>query len=80
MADTQKRVRRTVEERAAELDKKIQAHKEAIKLLEEKKAVVEVLKSTDRWYGVTYHEDKEAVVRAIAGMKEQGLYPQRLWN
>lgn len=49
-------------------------------LLEEKKAVVEVLKSTDRWYGVTYHEDKEAVVRAIAGMKEQGLYPQRLWS
>ena len=38
MAETQKRVRRTVEERAAELDKKIQAHKEAIKLLEEKKA------------------------------------------
>ncbi|MCI9509531.1 MAG: hypothetical protein HFF10_07295 [Angelakisella sp.] len=38
MEETKKRVRRSVEERAAELDKKIQAHKEAIKLLEEKKA------------------------------------------
>ena len=38
MDETKKRVRRSVEERAAELDKKIQAHKEAIKQLEEKKA------------------------------------------
>lgn len=38
MEETKKRVRRSVEERAAELDKKIQAHKDAIKLLEEKKA------------------------------------------
>lgn len=38
MADEKKRVRRSVEERAADLDAKIQKHKEAIKLLEEKKA------------------------------------------
>ena len=38
MSEGKKRVRRSVEERAAELDKKILAHKEAIKLLEEKKA------------------------------------------
>ena len=37
MSEGKKRVRRSVEERAAELDKKILAHKEA-KLLEEKKA------------------------------------------
>lgn len=49
-------------------------------LLEEDKAVVDVLKSTDRWYGVTYKEDKQTVVAAIRSMKEQGLYPQHLWN
>lgn len=38
MADEKKRVRRSAEERAAEIDAKIQKHKEAIKLLEEKKA------------------------------------------
>jgi len=38
MEEAKKRVRRSVEERAAELDKKIQSHKEAIKLLEAKKA------------------------------------------
>ena len=38
MEESKKRVRRSVEERAAELDKKILAHREAIKVLEEKKA------------------------------------------
>ena len=46
-------------------------------LLEEEKVVVDVLMSTDRWYGVTYQEDKQTVVNAIRTMKEQGIYPQR---
>lgn len=45
-------------------------------LLKEEKATVQVLKSTDKWYGVTYKEDKEVVVEAIAAFKEQGLYPE----
>ena len=49
-------------------------------LLEEKKATVEVLKSTDKWYGVTYKEDKQFVVDAIKKMKEEGLYPKHLWE
>ena len=49
-------------------------------LLDEGKATVEVLKSQDRWYGVTYKEDKEFVVNAIKGLKDSGLYPQHLWE
>lgn len=49
-------------------------------LLKEGKAQVTVLKSVDRWYGVTYKEDKETVVRAIEGLKRAGLYPERLWE
>lgn len=49
-------------------------------LLEEGKAVVDVLMSTDRWYGVTYHEDKQVVMDAVAAMKKQGLYPEKLWR
>ncbi len=49
-------------------------------LMEEDKAVVEVLKSEDRWYGVTYHEDKQRVMDAIADMKKRGLYPEKLWK
>ncbi len=49
-------------------------------LLKEDKATVKVLKSRDKWYGVTYREDKEAVAGAIALLKEQGKYPKKLWK
>ena len=45
-------------------------------LLGENKATVKVLKSMDKWYGVTYKEDKPVVVAAIQRMKDEGLYPQ----
>lgn len=49
-------------------------------LLSEGKADVQVLTSADRWYGVTYKEDKPAVVEAMGRLKEQGVYPERLWE
>lgn len=48
-------------------------------LLKENKAEVTVLKSPDRWYGVTYKEDKPVVVEAIKNMKAAGLYPEGNW-
>ena len=48
-------------------------------LLAADKATVSVLTSTDKWYGVTYKEDKPVVVAAIKQMKENGLYPEVLW-
>lgn len=49
-------------------------------LLREGKAAVQVLNSKDRWFGVTYKEDKPVVMNAIAKLKEQGVYPERLWD
>ena len=49
-------------------------------LLEEGRARVKVLRSSDKWYGVTYKEDKPQVVRAIAEKTAAGLYPDRLWE
>ena len=48
-------------------------------LIDEKKATVTVLQSTDRWWGVTYHEDKPHVQQAMIRMRDQGLYPAPLW-
>ncbi len=50
------------------------------RLLREGKAEVKVLKSRDRWYGVTYKEDKESVVSALQSMKDKGEYPDKLWK
>ena len=49
-------------------------------LLKEDKATVKVLGSHDKWYGVTYKEDKETVVNALQSMKDNGLYPDVLWK
>jgi hypothetical protein len=50
------------------------------RLLSEDKATVLVLPSEDKWYGVTYKEDKPVVVNAIKSMKDSGLYPVDLWK
>ena len=49
-------------------------------LIQEGKAEVKVLKSMDRWYGVTYKEDKESVVDALQSMKDKGEYPDVLFK
>ena len=49
-------------------------------LIGEGKARVKVLHSTDKWYGVTYKEDKPVVVQAIADKTAAGVYPEKLWE
>ena len=44
------------------------------------KARVKVLRSGDRWYGVTYPQDKPVVVDALARMTRDGRYPAPLWQ
>lgn len=44
-------------------------------LLKEGKVDVKVLKSHDKWFGVTYKEDKEAVVNAVKDLIDKGVYP-----
>lgn len=48
-------------------------------LVKENKVEVSVLKSTDRWFGVTYKEDKETVVKSIQALIEKGDYPAKLF-
>ena len=48
-------------------------------LLKEGKAEVKVLETTEKWYGVTYKEDREAVVNALGKKVADGVYPEKLW-
>ena len=53
----------------------------ADRLVQEGKARVKVLTSHDKWYGVTYKEDKEDVKNALQSMKDKGEhYPEKLWK
>ncbi len=43
-------------------------------------ADVKVLKTGAKWYGVTYHEDKEEVQNFIKSCIASGEYPEKLWS
>ena len=49
-------------------------------LLQEGKATVQVLRTADKWYGVTYAADKPMVVAALKAMADEGKYPDGLWS
>ncbi len=49
-------------------------------LVSEGKITVKMLSSKDKWFGVTYKEDKPDVVAKIAEKKANGEYPDVLWK
>lgn len=49
-------------------------------LVQNKKARVTVLDTPDKWFGVTYREDKQAVTDAIRGLIESGVYEEKLFG
>ena len=49
-------------------------------LIQAGKARSKVLRSADKWYGVTYQADKPVVVAAIAEKTVEGVYPDNLWE
>lgn len=49
-------------------------------MIERGQAAVKVMQSADRWYGVTYKEDKLAVQAAMARLAKEGRYPRPLWK
>ena len=49
-------------------------------LLREDRINVKVLETHDKWFGVTYAEDKEYVQNAFKQLIEDGVYPERLWK
>ena len=49
-------------------------------LLEQGRASVKVLKTTDRWFGVTYREDKATVVESFQALYRQGRYKPELYG
>lgn len=49
-------------------------------LIKSNRASVKVLETTDKWFGVTYPEDKQAVQDSIQELIHQGVYPEKLWK
>ena len=43
-------------------------------------ADVTVLPTHDKWFGVTYKEDKDFVIRSFQELIKAGVYPEKLYN
>ncbi len=42
-------------------------------------AAVKVLQCSEQWFGMTYREDREKVVKSIRRLVQEGVYPENLW-
>ncbi|MDO5344937.1 MAG: sugar phosphate nucleotidyltransferase [Lachnospiraceae bacterium] len=49
-------------------------------MLKKKQVEITVLKTTDKWFGVTYKEDVPTVVADFKRLLEEGVYPAKLWK
>lgn len=49
-------------------------------MLKDGQATVQVLPTPDKWFGVTYAEDKDSVVEAFRQLTAAGVYGGRLWD
>ncbi len=48
--------------------------------IKENKATVKVLSSPDKWFGITYQQDKEKVIKKLKEMTDAGAYPSPLFG
>jgi dTDP-glucose pyrophosphorylase len=49
-------------------------------LIKSHQATVKILHSNDKWFGMTYKEDRETVVKSIRELIRNGVYPENLWG
>jgi len=49
-------------------------------LLKKNQAAVKVIPTSDKWIGITYHQDLEAARTDFAAMIKDKIYPEKLWN
>ena len=49
-------------------------------LIQERKAKVAVLETKNKWFGVTYKEDKEMVVESFQRLIADGVYREELYS
>jgi NDP-sugar pyrophosphorylase family protein len=41
---------------------------------------IRVFSTSEKWFGMTYHEDRETVRQNLALKTRQGVYPEKLWE
>jgi NDP-sugar pyrophosphorylase family protein len=80
-AELEVRFARFLREQAANIETAEFFLSEAVgDMIQEGAARVRVLPTTDRWFGMTYLQDRPRVEQAIQSLIRQGAYPETLWG
>jgi NDP-sugar pyrophosphorylase family protein len=69
-----------IEKNISELKTELYLPEVLSKIIKSGSGKVKVLSSNEKWFGVTYKEDREIVVKNIAEKVKNGLYPKKLWD
>jgi len=69
-----------LDEHGEEMKSEYLLPQEISKLMLAGKAQVKVLKDHDKWFGVTYAEDKESVQKSLKELVDKGVYPANLYQ
>ncbi|MDO5561333.1 MAG: NTP transferase domain-containing protein [bacterium] len=48
-------------------------------LVQDKVVTMQVLPTRARWFGVTYSQDRDEVIKEISSLLKKGVYPAKLW-
>lgn len=49
-------------------------------LIKKNEAEIAVLTSNDKWFGVTYKDDKETTIKRVKDLVDKGIYPTNIWS
>jgi UTP-glucose-1-phosphate uridylyltransferase len=79
-AELEKRFGKFLEENSKNLKAEYYIPTIVNELIQEKKATVKVLTTNEKWFGVTYQEDRPVIKDAVMELIKKGVYPERLWD
>jgi UTP-glucose-1-phosphate uridylyltransferase len=68
-----------LKEQGQELKSEFYIPKVVNTLIQEGKAQMKVLSTSEKWFGVTYPADKPIVIEQLANLTKEGVYPKNLW-
>ncbi|MAZ93504.1 MAG: nucleotidyltransferase [Lentimicrobiaceae bacterium] len=49
-------------------------------LIKKNEAEITMLTSNDKWFGVTYQDDKETTIKRVKDLVDKGIYPTNIWS
>ncbi|MDG1901197.1 MAG: sugar phosphate nucleotidyltransferase [Bacteroidales bacterium] len=49
-------------------------------LIKKNEAEITMLTSNDKWFGVTYKDDKETTIKRVKDLVDKGIYPTNIWS